>query len=191
MGSRQSKKGATTGVTAILKTPNVPLARAWNTWAADRYLEMSFRPLGIRVTPMVFSARIAKSSFVGPGSDVRLGTHATDGSVVEARLTHGGTTLDWRWRKRSLYDLEGGWTTVEHGEWALRFWVVLLLSSEDGGAFRYDEATSTALVTTPESLSLMLTRENARDELVGVHSGAQLLNFGDSLKHRGRNQQAD
>ncbi len=134
-------------MTAILKTPNVPLARAWNTWSADRYLEMSFRPLGIRVTPMVFSARIAKASFVGPGSEVRLGTHATDGSAVEARFTHGGTTLDWRWRKRSLHDLEGGWSVVEHGEWALRFWVVLLLSSEEGAPFRFDAETATALYT--------------------------------------------
>ena len=35
---------------------------------------------------------------------------------------------------------------------------------------RQDRRFPTALVTTPESLSLMLTRENARDELQGVHT---------------------
>jgi ATP-dependent Lhr-like helicase len=35
---------------------------------------------------------------------------------------------------------------------------------------RQDRRFPTALVTTPESLSLMLTRENARDELKGVHT---------------------
>ncbi|KNZ33537.1 MAG: DEAD/DEAH box helicase [Methylibium sp. NZG] len=35
---------------------------------------------------------------------------------------------------------------------------------------RQDRRFPTALVTTPESLSLMLTREHARDELAGVHS---------------------
>jgi len=35
---------------------------------------------------------------------------------------------------------------------------------------RQDRRFPTALVTTPESLSLMLTREGARDELVAVHT---------------------
>ncbi|MEP7303396.1 MAG: DEAD/DEAH box helicase, partial [Caldimonas sp.] len=35
---------------------------------------------------------------------------------------------------------------------------------------RQDRRYPTALITTPESLSLMLTRENANDELTGVHS---------------------
>ena len=35
---------------------------------------------------------------------------------------------------------------------------------------RQDRRFPTALVTTPESLSLMLTRENAREELAGVHT---------------------
>ena len=35
---------------------------------------------------------------------------------------------------------------------------------------KQDRRFPTALITTPESLSLMLTRENAKDELSGVHS---------------------
>ena len=44
-----------------LRTPNVPAHRAWNTWAADRYLEMSHLPLGVRVTPVVYAASIGKT----------------------------------------------------------------------------------------------------------------------------------
>ena len=39
-----------------------------------------------------------------------------------------------------------------------------------GERARQDKRFPTALVTTPESLSLMLTREKARDELAGVHT---------------------
>lgn len=39
-----------------------------------------------------------------------------------------------------------------------------------GERAKQDRRFPTALVTTPESLSLMLTRENARDELKGVHT---------------------
>lgn len=129
---------------AILATPNVPLARAWNTWAADRYLEMTFQPLGVRITPMIYAASTGKATFVGPGADVRLGAHATDGALVEARVTHAGTSLDWRWRRAEPYELTGGWRTEHFGEWGLRVWVVLCLSAESGGTWHYDEDTHTA-----------------------------------------------
>src|SRR5690349_630037 len=106
-------------------TPNVPLSRAWNTWTADRYVEMSFLPLGLRLTPLVYAASVGRVSRFGPGDEVLLGTHAVDGSRVEARLTHAGTVLDWRYRKASPFDLIGGWQTLRTGEWGLRVWVVL------------------------------------------------------------------
>ena len=52
-----------------LATPNVPLSRAWNTWTADRYVEMSFLPLGVRVTPLVYAASIARVAGNGRRSD--------------------------------------------------------------------------------------------------------------------------
>ena len=45
-----------------LATPNVPLSRAWNTWTADRYVEMSFLPLGLRLTPLVYAASVGRVS---------------------------------------------------------------------------------------------------------------------------------
>ena len=117
-----------------LATPNVPLSRAWNTWTADSYVEMSFLPLGVRVTPLVYAASIARVSRFGPGDEVLFGTHAVDGSRVDARLTHAGTVLDWHYRKASPFDLTGGWRTLRTGEWGLRVWVVLCLSAEDGAS---------------------------------------------------------
>ncbi|HVR65787.1 MAG TPA: trehalase family glycosidase [Verrucomicrobiae bacterium] len=142
-----------------LRTPNVPLHRAWNTWAADRYLEMSFKPLGIRVTPMLYAASSGKTTLIGPGDEVRLGTHTTDGSHVEASVTHGGTTLDWRYGKVSAFDLRGGWSTAKSGEWGLRFWVVLALSQEDGAVWHFDETRKIAHCTVgPRSVAIKAER---------------------------------
>jgi putative isomerase len=142
-----------------LRTPNLPLYRAWNTWAADRYLEMSFKPLGIRVTPLLYAASSGKTTLIGPGDDVRLGTHTTDGSHVEARVTHAGTVLDWCYGKVSPFDLRGGWSTAKSGEWGLRFWVVLALSQEDGAVWHYDEARRIAHCTVgPRSVAIKADR---------------------------------
>ena len=146
-------------MTAYLRTPNVPLHRAWNTWAADRYLEMSFKPLGIRITPMLYAASSGRTSLIGPGEDVRLGIHSTDGSHIEASVTHGGTTLDWRYGKVSPFDFRGGWSTAKSGEWGLRFWVVLALAQEDGAVWRYDETRKIAHCTVgPRSVAIKAER---------------------------------
>jgi putative isomerase len=146
-------------IPSYLRTPNVPLARAWNTWAAERYLEMSFKPLGVNVTPLVYAASTGKTSLIGPGSDVRLGTHTTDGSHVEAHFTHAGTSLEWHYAKVSAFDLMGAWSTVQLGEWGLRFWVVLCLSQEDGAVWHYDEENLTAYCTVgPRTVALKAER---------------------------------
>ena len=100
---------------------------------------MCFKPLGVKVTPVVYAASSGKTSIIGAGSDARLGTHTTDGSYVEARVTHCGTSLDWHYAKSSPFDLEGGWKATHFGEWGLRFWVILCLSQDDGAPWRYDE----------------------------------------------------
>jgi putative isomerase len=160
-------------MSAILKTPNVPLARAWNTWGADRYLEMGFRPLGLRISPMLFSAKTARAIYPGPGSTVRLGTHATDASDVRLEIDHAGTRLAWRWRKLGLYDLEGGWSTMAHGEWALRFWIGLVLWSDEGGIWRYDEASGTATWT--HAARTVAVRAEHAPLLVTAHATPQAL----------------
>ena len=99
-------------MTSVLETPSVAVARAWNTWSADNYLEMIFKPLGVRVTPIVYSAAISTARTIGPGAEVTLGPHATDGSHVEISFDHAGTKLDWLWhRGTDPYALEGSWRT--------------------------------------------------------------------------------
>ncbi|MGQ0485047.1 MAG: MGH1-like glycoside hydrolase domain-containing protein [Hyphomicrobiales bacterium] len=146
-------------VPTYLRTPNVPLHRAWNSWAADRYLEMNFKPLGVRLSPMLFSNSRGRAIFPGPGHEVRLGTHTTDGSHIDAKVTHGGTSLEWRWAKVSAYDLHGGWSVEKSGEWGLRFWVVLVLSQDDGAIWHYDEARGIAHCTVgPRNIAIKSRR---------------------------------
>lgn len=132
---------------SYLRTPAIPANRAWNTWAADRYLEMSHVPLGVKVTPVIYAASIGKTSLIGPGSDVRLGRHSADGSHIAASFNFAGTAIDWLWQKSSAFDLACQWKAQHFGEWGLRFWVVLALSQEDGALWRYDEAARTAYCT--------------------------------------------
>lgn len=124
----------------------MPLARAFNTWAADRYVEMTFKPLGFRITPLFFSAKAGKTTLVGPGDDVRLGAHAVDGSLVSARLTHAGTTIDWRYEKPNPFTLVGHWRGEKLDEWGLRFWVCLCLSI-DGADIQFDQDAGVAWAT--------------------------------------------
>ncbi|CAN5331333.1 hypothetical protein BH10PSE7_BH10PSE7_32090 [soil metagenome] len=119
-------------------------SRAWNTWDAGRYLEMSLRPRGIRVTPLLYAASTGRTSLIGPGDQVMLGTHATDGSEISARITHAGTVLDWSYAKSAADAFTGRWKTLKFGEWGLRFWVTLVLSSDDGAAFSFDEKSGRA-----------------------------------------------
>lgn len=130
-----------------LRTPNIPAHRAWNSWAADRYLEMSHLPLGVKVTPAFYAASLGKTTLMGPGSDIRLGRHEPDGSLIEASFSHGGTHLDWTCCKTSPFGVVGSWRATKYGEWGLRFWVVLALSQSDGATWHYDEESRTAWCT--------------------------------------------
>jgi putative isomerase len=130
-----------------LRTPNVPLARAWNSWEAGRPAEMSFLPLGVRITPVGYAASAGKTTLFPSGPNFRFGRHATDAQLIEANLAHAGTAIDLRYAKASDYDLVGEWRATQLGEWGLRFWFVLCLSADDGDEWQYDQATNIATVT--------------------------------------------
>ena len=163
-----------------LRTPNVPLHRAWNTWTADRYLELSFKPLGVRLSPMLFSAKLGKAIFPGPGHAVKLGTHTTDGSHINAEISHGDTSLAWNWAKASAYDVQASWSVQKSGEWGLRFWVVVVLSQDDGAMWHYDEAREIAHCTVgPRSIAikaeraaLLVTGHNTEAEVAAQYETA-------------------
>lgn len=115
----------------MLKNTTVGLDRAWYTWSS-RPAEMVFLPLGVRVTPVGFSGHLRRATTFEPGPGVALGAHTTDGAFSDLTLEHGGTTLDWRWRKVDPFRVLGSWTTRATGEWGLRFWINLALSAEGG-----------------------------------------------------------
>jgi putative isomerase len=160
-------------VPSYLRTPAIPAKRAWNSWAADRYLEMTHLPLGVRVTPVLYAASTGKTSLVGPGSDIRLGRHTVDGSHIAASFTFAGTAIDWTWIKAGSFDLSGHWKTTHFGEWGLRFWITLALSQEDGALWRYDEARQIAHCTVgprtvsirAENAPLIITDHESVDDL--------------------------
>lgn len=158
-----------------LRTPDIPAHRAWNTWAADRYLEMSHLPLGVKVTPVFYAASLGKTSVMGPGSDIRLGRHEPDGRLIEASFAHGGTHLDWVYERSSPFHLTGAWKATKSGEWGLRFWVVLALSQSDGALWHYDEASRAAYCTIgPRTVALKAERDSllvtAHETLDGLRS---------------------
>ena len=128
---------------APMKHTTIPLARAWNTWDGARPAEMVFLPLGVRVTPMAYAASVKRATFFKPGEGLRFGPRAADASRVEMQLEHAGTVLDFTYVKPGPFDLIGRWRTKKLGEWGLRFWMVMALSSEDGVPWTYDPATET------------------------------------------------
>lgn len=130
----------------MLQHVTIPLKRAWNTWST-RPAEMVFLPLGIRLTPILYSTRTRKTSAIEPRHDtVRLGRHEIDGSHVELETEHAGTGLSFLWTKPDPFIVRGGWETSKSAEWGLRFWVTLAVSAESGEEVSYDQQAGAAIV---------------------------------------------
>jgi len=136
----------------------IPLQRAWNTWA-DRPAEMVFLPLGVRLTPILYSTRTRKTSAIEPRHDkVRLGRHELDGCEVSLQTEHAGTALSLFWKKPDPFVINGGWKTLSTGEWGLRFWVTLAISA-DGADVIYDEAAGATLVKVGQRFVAIVSNE--------------------------------
>ncbi|TCR79514.1 trehalase family glycosidase [Rhizobium sp. BK376] len=137
----------------------IPLNRAWNTWS-DRPAEMVFLPLGVRLTPVLYSSRSRKTSTIEPRHDaVRLGRHELDGSEVSLETDHTGTALSFHWRKPDPFVVTGGWKALTSGEWGLRFWVTLAISA-DGAEVTYDEAAGAALIKIGQRFVAVVSAES-------------------------------
>ncbi|ULJ75636.1 MGH1-like glycoside hydrolase domain-containing protein [Rhizobium gallicum] len=130
----------------MLKHTTIPLDRAWNSWST-RPAEMVFLPLGVRITPVLYSTRSRTVSLIEPRTDsVRLGRHGIDGSVIELEMEHSGTTIALSATKTSPFAFRGSWNGVKSGEWGLRFWVTIAISAEGGEAVRFDEEQGVAVI---------------------------------------------
>jgi putative isomerase len=113
----------------MLRDTTIALDRAWNTWSS-RPAEMVFLPLGVRLTPVGYSDHLRRATAFPPGPEVSLREHTLDGSQVNLTLSHGGTQLSWAWSKHDPFTVIGRWNCEQPGEWGLRFWLSLCLSSE-------------------------------------------------------------
>lgn len=143
----------------MLKHTTVPLARTWNSWS-DRPGEMVFLPLGVRVTPVLYSSRLRKCARMEPRSDVmRLGRHALDGSVIDFEADLAGTTLSFSTTKPDPFAFRGSWAARTSAEWGLRFWVTLAISCEDGTEVTYDAAQGVALLKLGDRFVAVATAE--------------------------------
>ncbi len=130
----------------MLKHSTVPLMRAWNSWS-DRPAEMVFLPLGVRITPVLYSTRSRTTSAIEPRRDtVRLGRHAIDGSLIELETEHSGTTVAFSTDKSDPFAVRGSWKGKASGEWGLRFWLTLAISADSGEVVVHDAGRGITLV---------------------------------------------
>lgn len=105
---------------------DVPLHRAWNSWTSEYPAEMSFLPIGLRLTPCAYASSINRFTRFPAGGGVALGLRAIDGSAIELTLDHGGTSLRLSYDKPDPLTLRGRWEALRLGEWGLRFWIMLV-----------------------------------------------------------------
>ncbi|BBE74849.1 MGH1-like glycoside hydrolase domain-containing protein [Oharaeibacter diazotrophicus] len=155
----------------------IPAARAWNSWT-DRPAEMVFLPLGVRVTPVLYSTRLRRASLAEPRRDaVRLGAHDVDGTVVDLSVEHGGTTLDLSWRKADTYAVAGAWNGRVLGEWGLRFWVSLCLSADGGETVHHDAARRAAYVKVGSRFVALVTADEPVQVTAHVDVAALAADF--------------
>lgn len=130
----------------MLLHTTVPLSRAWNSWS-DRPAELVFLPLGVRITPILYSSRSRTTSEIAPRQDpVRLGRHNLDGSHIDLETDHSGTTIGFSSMKPDPFIVCGHWETLKTGEWGLRFWVTLAISAEGGETVTFDADNGVTLV---------------------------------------------
>jgi len=105
---------------------DIPPQRAWNSWTSEYPAEMSFLPLGLRLTPCAYASSINRFTRFPAGNAVALGPRAIDGSAIDLTLDHGGTSLKLRYDKPDPLTLRGQWQSLRLGEWGLRFWIALV-----------------------------------------------------------------
>ncbi|MCE7029983.1 MGH1-like glycoside hydrolase domain-containing protein [Jiella avicenniae] len=138
--------------------PTIPADRAWNTWS-DRPAEMVFLPLGVRITPVIYSTSARKATTIG-ARDSRLGRHAIDGSLIGIETTHAGTRLSLSYEKSGdPFAVAGRWEGLELGEWGLRFWVTICLSADGGETVTYQPDERAALVKIGQRFVALVAEE--------------------------------
>ncbi|MDW5317099.1 MGH1-like glycoside hydrolase domain-containing protein [Rhizobium sp. PL01] len=141
------------------KHTTIPLMRAWNSWS-ERPAEMVFLPLGVRITPVLYSTRSKTTSAIEPRHNpVRLGRHTIDGSLIELETDHTGTTVAFSATKTDPFAVRGSWDGAVSAEWGLRFWLTLAISSDGGEIGVYDAGRNTTLLKVGTRFVAVVTAE--------------------------------
>jgi putative isomerase len=136
----------------------IPLSRAWNSWSF-RPAELTFLPLGLRITPVLYSTRLRRTSLIEPRSDtVRFGRHSIDNSLIELETELAGTALSFRSGATDPFAVRGQWSASALGEWGTRFWLTLAISADGGEISRYDEARGAVIVKIDRRFAAIVTR---------------------------------
>ena len=112
----------------------------WSTWNPERPAELVERRSGFRLIPTLYSDKAGRLSAIPPGEGLRYGPRAVDGTTIGFETAYAGTRLRWRYR-RTDDGVVIDWRTEAHGEWGLRFWVILCVSGPEGSRFSYDPAS--------------------------------------------------
>ncbi|PZM14515.1 MGH1-like glycoside hydrolase domain-containing protein [Rhizobium tubonense] len=137
----------------------IPLNRAWNSWSL-RPAELTFLPLGIRVTPVLYSSRSRRASLIEPRSDkVRFGRHTIDNRLIELETELSGTVIGLRAQSGDPFAIRGDWQATALGEWGTRFWLTLAVSADGGEAVKYDPVEKAALVCVDRRHVAIVTRD--------------------------------
>ena len=130
---------------SMLVDAGAPLAQAWNTWS-ERPAELVFLPLGVRLAPVLHSSVVGRATALRPVTEVRLGWHGLHGEAIDFEARYGGTRLAFAFDKPDPFVVRGSWTSLEQGEWGLRFSVVLCLSAEGGQMVTLHQDRSVATI---------------------------------------------
>ena len=151
-------------------TTSLPLSRQWFTWS-DRPAEMCFQPLGLKITPVLYSTRLRKTSLIEPRIEtVRLGRHRLDGGLAEVSTTFAGTEIGFQAGTTDPFTLRGGWRAGPPAEWGARFWVVLAVHAPEAELQSRDGAI---LVRTGQRWTAVVTRDPAI--VISGHDSVQAL----------------
>ena len=87
----------------------VALSRAWFTWS-NRPAEVSLLPLGLRLTPVLYSARLRRTSVIDPRQDrVRFLRHTVDSGLFELETEFADTRLTLTCGATEPFAVQGGW----------------------------------------------------------------------------------
>ncbi|WP_299619046.1 amylo-alpha-1,6-glucosidase [Pelagibius sp.] len=112
----------------------------WSTWNPERPAELWNPETGFRVVPALYSAKANHFLATPRQVGLFLGARAIDGRAIHFDIDHYQTRLRWRFRLEPEGPLIE-WVTQSHGEWGLRFWVILCVSGPEGSRLTYDQAS--------------------------------------------------